>query len=144
MINLVAEDFLEKFKESLDRIRGDLVQLNISGCLNNCTDLTHISDFVDFDEGVFLGEVLEGIFDNFDDMVSLYVFKKEELEPLKKVLDELLTYLEKTFPPKSEKAKAELYERLVSARCYVTKVQVASMREKTPKRPPNRPPFEPT
>jgi hypothetical protein len=137
----VAVDIIQKYKEGLQRIRDNLADTNTSGCMNNSSDLTHVSNFVDFDEGVLIGEILESIFDNFDDVVKLYDYKKEEIEPVKKKIDLLIKFLENNFPPKDNKSKAELYDILVSTRFQVTKLQVAFMRERETKNPPN--PFEP-
>jgi hypothetical protein len=120
-----------------------LSDTNVIGCFNNSTDLTRVSDFVDFNEGVFIGEILEGIFDNFGDMVKLYEHKKEEIATIKNKIEILIKFLESRFPPKDDKTKVELYDILVATRCYVTKLQVTFMREREPIRSPMRSPFEP-
>jgi hypothetical protein len=132
---MVTTNFIQKYKEALGRIRDDLSDGNIRGCFNNSTDLTRMSDFVDFDEGIFIGEIFEGIFDNLEDMINLFEHKPEEIEPIKKELMSLISIIEENIPSKSEKAKAKLYATLASARCCVTKVQIQFMREKKPKRP---------
>lgn len=137
---LVAVDIIQKYKESLRRIRNNLASTNTAGCMHNSSDLTHVSDFVDFDEGVLIGEFLESIFDNFDDVIKLYNYKKEEIEPVKNKIGLLIKFLESNFPPKDNKSKAELYDILVSTRFQVTKLQVTFMREREPKSPPS--PFE--
>jgi hypothetical protein len=101
-----------------------------------------MSDFVGFDEGILIGEILEGIFDNFEDMINLFEHKPEEIEPIKKELMALISVIEEKIPSKSEKAKAEIYTTLISARCCVTHLQIQFMREKRPKRPPMPPLIE--
>jgi hypothetical protein len=132
---MVTANFIQKYKEALGRIRDDLSDTNIRGCLNNSTDLTRMSDFVGFDEGILIGEILEGIFDNFEDMLDLFEHKPEEIEPIKKELMSLISILEEKIPSKNEQVKAELYTTLVSARCCVTHLQIQFMREKKPRRP---------
>jgi hypothetical protein len=83
---MVTAIFIQKYKEALGRIRTDLSDTNIRGCLNNSIDLTRWSDFVGFDEGILIGEILEGIFDNFEDMIDLFEHKLEEIEPIEKEL----------------------------------------------------------
>lgn len=129
-------DFTQKFKDGIARIRGNLVDTNIKGCFNNSIDLTRSSEFVGFDEGIFIGEVLEGIFDNFNDMLRMYDHNKAEIEPIKSEIGKLLNILEQKFPTKSEKAKAEIYDALVSARACATHLQICFFREKKLKRSP--------
>lgn len=128
-------DFVPTYREALVRIRANLVAMNTRGCFNNSVDITRTSDFVGFGEGVFIGEVLEGIFDNFDDMNVMYDHRKEEIEPIKTELGKLLDILEKKVPSKNDKDKVELYEALISARCCVTHFQIQFMREKKMKMP---------
>jgi hypothetical protein len=131
---------IDRIKDALQRMRNNLADANTTGCVNNATDLTRVSDFMNFDEGVFIGEILQSICDNFDDTVTLYDYKKEEIDPALKKIDVLIKFLENHFPPKNEKSKAELYDILVSTRFEVTKLQIAFEREKEPKKTPN--PFE--
>ena len=133
---MATVDFVQKVKDALARIRGNLTEPNTKGCYNNSIDLTRASDFVGFNEGIFIGEVLEGIFDNFNDMVRMYEYNKAEIEPIKTEIVKLLNILEEKFPPKNEKAKAELYDALVSARSCTTHLQICFYREKKLKLPP--------
>jgi hypothetical protein len=140
---MVTANFIQNYKEALGRIRDDLSDTNLRGCLNNSTDLTRMADFVGFDEGVLIGEILEGIFDNFEDMINLFEYKPEEIEPIKKELMALISVIEEKIPSKSERAKAKLYATLVSARCCVTHLQIQFFREKRPKKPSMPPLLEP-
>ena len=142
--SVATVDITRKYKEALSRIRDDLTDNNTMACVNNSEDLTHYSSFLDFDEGVFIGELLEEILDDFDDMVKMYEHKKEEIEPTKTKIDLLIKFLQTHFPPKNDKAKVELYDILVSTRSYVTRSYTAFMREKEIKGPPMRGGFETT
>jgi hypothetical protein len=133
-INLAAMDFIEKYKDALRRIRGNLVETNLKGCFANSVDLTRMSDFVGFNEGVFIGEVFESVFDNFKDTVQSYEHKNEEIEPIKIELNNLINLVEEKIPSKNEKTKAELYDAMVKARACVTHLQIQFMREKKRKR----------
>jgi hypothetical protein len=135
-LKLPTDYFVQKCKDALVRMAGNLAETNIKGCFNNSIDLTRASDFVGFSEGVFLGGVLEGIFNNFNEMIRMYEYKIEDIEPVKKKIAELLDILGKSFPAKNEKAKAELYDALVSTRSCVTSLQVVFYREKKMKPPP--------
>jgi hypothetical protein len=136
---------IQKYKETLNRMRADLADNNTTACVNNSQDLTHYSSFLDFDEGVFIGEVLWGILDDFDGMVKMYKHKKEEIEPTKTKIDLLIRFLQTNFPPKDDKAKAGLFDILVSTRSCVTRSFTAFMREKEFKEsPPMRGGFETT
>lgn len=119
-----------------------MVELNMKGCFNNSIDLTRMSDFVGFNEGVFIGEVFEGIFKNFREMIRLFEYKKEEIEPIKTELNNLINFVEEKIPSQNDKTKAELYDAMVKARCCVTHLQIQFMREKRTKRQP--PTFEST
>jgi hypothetical protein len=129
-LELESVDFVQKFKDALARIRGNLLETNTKGCFNNSIDLTRTSDFVGFNDGVFVGEVLESIFRNFNDMVQVVEYNKAEIEPVKAEIEKLLTTLEVKFPPKNDRAKAEIYDALVSARSCTTHVQISFFREK--------------
>jgi hypothetical protein len=141
---VVTVDIIQKYKEALSRIRDALAGNNTLACVNNSEDLTHYSSFLDFDEGVFIGEFLEGILGDFDSMVQLYEHEKEEIEPTKAKIGLLIKFLQTHFPPKDDKAKAELYDILVSTRSYVTRSYTTFMREKESKEPPMRGGFETT
>jgi hypothetical protein len=139
---VVAVDVIQKYKETLSRIRGDVADNNTTGCTNNSLDLTHYSDFLDFDEGVFIGEILEGILDDFDAMVTLYEHTKREIEPVKTKINLLIDFLQTHFPPKNDKTKAKLYDILVSTRSYITKSYIAFEREKEITEPSMKDEFE--
>jgi hypothetical protein len=139
---VVAVEVVQKYKEALSRIRGDVADNNTTGCINNSTDLTHYSDFLDFNEGVFIGEILEGIFDDFDSMVTAYEHTKREIEPIKTKINSLIDFLQTHFPPKNDEAKAKLYDILVSTLSYVTKSYTAFEREKEIKEPSMKGEFE--
>lgn len=141
---MATVDITQKYKEALSRIRDALTNNNTMACVNNSQDLTHYSSFLDFDEGVFIGELLEGILDDFDSMVKLYEPKKEEIEPTKTKIGLLIKFLQTNFPPKDDKVKAELYDILVSIRSYVTKSYTTFMREKEIKEPLMKDGFETT
>lgn len=141
---MATVDITQKYKEALSRMRDYLTDNNTMACVNNSQDLTHYSSFLDFDEGVFVGEFLEGILDDFDSMVKMFEHKKEEIEPTKTKIGSLIKFLQTYFPPKNDKAKAELYDILVSTRSYVTRSYTTFMREKEIKEPPMRGGFETT
>jgi hypothetical protein len=104
--------------------------------------LTHFSDFLDFDEGVFIGEILEGILDDFDSMVKIYEHTKREIEPTKTKINLLIDFLQTHFPPKNDETKAKLYDILVSTRSYVTRSYTTFEREKEVKEPLMKGEFE--
>jgi hypothetical protein len=139
---MVSAEVIQKYKEALSRIRGDLAGDNTTGCSNNSTDLTHFSDFLDFDEGVFIGEILEGILDDFDSMVKIYEHTKREIEPTKTKINLLIDFLQTHFPPKNDETKAKLYDILVSTRSYVTRSYTTFEREKEVKEPLMKGEFE--
>ncbi|MCJ7635103.1 hypothetical protein MUP77_22270 [Candidatus Bathyarchaeota archaeon] len=141
---MATVDITQKYREVLSRIRDGLTSNNILACVNNSQDLTHFSSILDFDEGVFIGEFLEGILDNFDDMVRMYDHKKEEIEPTKTKIGLLVKFLQTHFPPKDDKTKIELYDILVSTRSFVTGSYTTFMREKEIKESPVRGGFETT
>ena len=137
-------DYIEKFKEGLERLRKSLAGSNFRGCLNNSTDLTRTSEFVDFDEGVLIGEFFENLFDNLYDVVQLYEYKKEELEPLKKEIDTVIQFIQTAIPSGNSQTKARIYDAMIKARYISTKFQVQSYRERKHKKgmPPDfEPPF---
>lgn len=132
---MASTDFIEKYKYGLKRIQEDLSDTNIQGCFNNSTDLTHVSSFVGFDEGLFIGEVLESIFDNLGSIIHTYEHKKEEIDPTKVELNNLINLIKEKMPSKNEKTKAEIYDAMVKARSCVTNLQVQFMRERKVRRP---------
>jgi hypothetical protein len=125
---------MEKFKEGLERIRKNLRSSNFQGCANNSQDLTTTSEFVSFEEGVFIGEYFEGLFYNLIEATTLYEHKKEELEPLKKEIDSLIQLIQKTIPSENNEAKAKIYREMVKVRYDSTKFQIECLREREPKK----------
>lgn len=138
---MVAVDLILKYKEGLSRIRDCLLDTNFMACMNGSTDLVQVSEFMGFQEGVFIGEILESMFDSLTEMTKMYDYKKEEIEPAKTEVLQLVKYLEKHFPTKDDQISAELYALLVSTRFCVTKSQIAFEREKEFKRLPTTNPF---
>lgn len=130
-------DFTQKFREGIARIKTNILVNNARGCFNNSLDLTRASEFNGFDEGIFIGEILEGIFDNLRYMLSMYDYDKAEVEPIKSEIVKMLDVLAEKFPTKNDKAKIEVYDALCSARAYVTHQQICFFREKKLKGPPD-------
>lgn len=129
-------DFSQKFRDGIIRIKADILANNAKGCFNNSMDLTRTSEFIGFDEGIFIGEVLEGIFENLRDMLRMYQYNKTEIEPIRTEIIKMLDILVEKFPPKNDKAKVEIYDSLCSARAYITHQQLHFYREKKIKRSP--------
>lgn len=123
----------EIFDENLRIIVEMLEKSNYHGCTRIARKLITVSTMSNFKDGVFISEVLEGIFDQLDDVVRRYKVDENELKKIIKVLIEQSNALVEALKNDS---KEKLYEVLKEMRYSMTEFQIKSFNTAVPKPPP--------
>jgi len=126
------KDILKIFDESFETIGKLLEESNYSGCSNIATDLITISGMSEFGDGVFIGEVLEGVFDQINTTVGNFTTSEEDIEALRGQMKEQVALVEKTY---KNKDKRQLYEALRDLRVVATGFQYKCFWTMKPKKP---------
>ncbi len=114
---------LEIFDESLKMIANMLEKPNYFGCTRISRKLTTVSTMSEFKDGVFVSEVLEGIFDQLDDVVMRY---EVDVDELKKIVNLLIEHINTLADALKNNSKEKLYEVLKEMRYSMTKFQIYS------------------
>jgi hypothetical protein len=131
-------DFIEAYKSKIPTLRALLAESNFSACSNFGSDLLRAADLVKYEEGVFVGEFFETLFNNLSALNYSYDLKKDDIEKIQKAVNPVFDFLENNMPITDKDKKAEFYSLLVNARYVVTESQLIYFREKKAK---SRPPF---
>ena len=106
---------IEPLKESIYRS---------CGCISN--DIIRFSEIVGFDDGVFIGEVFESIFNEIDTELSRYQTADDTHQALKINLLKSISMVSKCY---EETNKTELYNALKGMRLTTTRFQYILRRQ---------------
>ena len=120
LVDYQMKDILEIFDQHFERINMLLEERNFLGCKRIATDLITISVMSDFGDGIFVGEVFEGVFDQISPLFKHFEVSEEEKNDMKNHVKEQVALIAKSF---SKKDKRDLYETLKNLRSLVTKFQ---------------------
>lgn len=123
----------EIFDENLRIVVELLKKSNYYACTRIVRKLATVAVMSNFKDGVFISEVLEGIFDQLDDVVRRYKVDENELKKIIKVLIEQCNILVEVFKNDS---KEKLYGALKEMRYSVTEFQIESFNTAVPRKPP--------
>jgi len=113
---------LEIFDESFKIIKEMLEKSNVYGCNRIARKLTSLGYMARFKEGVFVGEVLEGIFDQLYDVISEYDIDQDELKKILGILIEQSSILNDSLKNSNNE---KIYETLKEMRYSVTDFQIS-------------------
>lgn len=106
-------------------------------CGNLSSDMIRASDYIDFKDGVFIGEFFESLFGNIHAANQKYVVDEQMMNDLKEALINLISSFKGSFPP-NDSEKINVYNLMVSVRAMTTKIQIKSsngtyeMKKKSP------------
>lgn len=109
------------FDESFGIISEYVKSNNYRGAFMVSNNLTMYSLLSDFEDGVFIGEVLEGIFSQIGPLFERYQISETEQSMISKEIQTLNDKLRRVFKIKSNE---ELFSTLKSMRSIATKFQI--------------------
>ncbi len=119
-INKIHQKNLEKITKALD-------DSNFRLSLNLSSDLIRISDYVDYADGVFIGEFFESLFLNLDHINRQYIIEENTLKNLKEDIINLISIIKNSLSP-SGKKKADIYDLMTKIRATATRLQIETAR----------------
>lgn len=128
------KDFKESFLEKLSEIPLQFNTSNFRGCRILSTDLIAVSNFVNFFDGVLIGEILESVFENLNALNDKYEIEKEELMELNELITNIVGLVNNSNLSINEKNKIKLYDLLKDFRFKVTGMQLNYRITKKPKK----------
>ena len=111
----------EVFKENLQHISNSLDSDNLRACYIGSANLTMFSVMSDYDDGVIITEVLQGIFSEIGPLFDDYQIEIKDREQL---MDEMKKYMKDIIKNYDEKNKNDLYSALKNLRHVATKFQM--------------------
>ena len=126
-------EFEESFRARMNMFSDFLAVSNFGACANAATDLLRASDFANYPEGVFIGEIFEALFAELKGLVDNFSVKREDIEEILREVSAAVDFIRGNSPLTDKDKKAELYDLLLSARYIVTKNQLRYFRENRPK-----------
>ena len=119
----MVKDAIQVFDEGLEKIIKLIDSKNYTSCQNLATELITVSFHSEFDDGVFIGETLEGIFDQIDDLTMMFEIDENYQNDIKEQLNKQLTLLVKSY---KDKDKNKTFEALRQLRSIATRYQLSS------------------
>ncbi len=108
------------FDEHLETMTHLVENEAFKNCFNMSKDLTHISTLANFKRGVFVAEVLEGIFSQVGPLFTRYIIPESDKNKLKNQIHEDILKLSSAY--KSSDV-VSLYEILENMRFIATSFQ---------------------
>ena len=132
-------DIQQLFYEKIILIQKLSMDFNFRACSGSSTDLITAAVLFEYQDGVFIGEVFEGVFDQLHDLVSRYDLDESDQKILKENFDRNLSMIAELFR-KSD--KNELYQALSNLRYETTKMQYKCYQTQKMKRREKISPFD--
>ena len=114
------KDLFQIFDESFETIQKLIEDDNYAGSSSISTDLITVSVMSDFQDGILIGEVLEGVFDQIDQLFYTYALKAEVQNAIRKQTYEQVALIGKSY---KNGEKEKLYEALRNIRAIATQFQ---------------------
>lgn len=114
------KNLFEIFDENFRLITKTLNQGNYEGCSNLSTNLITISFLANYDDGVLIGEVCEGVFHQIEPLLQRFELGKEEQESVKEKLRRSIASIAKSYRNEN---KNDLYVALRDMRAVATNFQ---------------------
>jgi len=127
-------DFLQRLRERLEILRNNLSEENFQACENMSTDILRASEFVNFSEGVFIGEFFEALFTNVKLLTSAFNIEKKDIERIQASIIPIVDFIKANMPIAGADKKAQFYDLLLTARYLVTEIQISYWRMTKPKK----------
>lgn len=114
------KDILQIFDESLMTIHKLIVDKNYEGSSGISTDLITVSVMSDFRDGVMIGEVFEGVFDQISPLFQEFEIDAEARTSITKQIADQVTLVGKSY---KDENKERLYDALRNLRSIATQFQ---------------------
>ncbi|CAD6494190.1 MAG: hypothetical protein CHKLHMKO_00652 [Candidatus Argoarchaeum ethanivorans] len=130
----MTNDFAEKYKEILTEMAVQTKEFNIKSCSTISIDLTRMSVYFNFSEGVFISEFLEYLFDNLNHVVEKFEVEEKFKETAINEISELIEQLKEFITKRDETKKIKMYNKMRDVRYLITKTQLDYYRLKKPKK----------
>lgn len=122
----VHQIFAEYFFSLIEPVK----QSNYRSCASISTDIIKFSEIVGFDDGVFIGEIFESIFDQITTELSNYQASEEEQQVLKSNILASISLISECY---EEPDKNKLYDYLKKMRLITTRFQFQLRRQCKPR-----------
>jgi hypothetical protein len=119
------KDVFQVFEENLGLILKSLENDNYDGSSSISSDLISTALLAGFSDGVFIGEVLEGVFDQVSPMMSRFELSEEDKQGLRGAIRNQVELIANSF---KEEDKNRLYSALREVRTVTTQFQFKCMR----------------
>ena len=119
------KDILAIFDDSLKEILKALGQENYVGCSTMSTDLITISVLSVYSDGIFMGEIFEGVFDQVGPLLDAYELSDSDRNSLKDGLREQINIIAKSYKIAD---KGAFYAALRDMRTLATEFQLKCFR----------------
>jgi hypothetical protein len=115
----------EIFTELFTAIHEAVDENNFFACANISLDFIAVAELASFKDGVFIGEVFEGVFSQLKALYNEYVLGDEEFGEFKELTKQRIQIIANSYQ-KSD--KNEVYEALRDIRNDVTVLQMKTFR----------------
>lgn len=114
------KNLFQIFDENFEVIKRLVDQDNLSGCSSIATDLITISVMSKFGDGVLIGEIFEGVFDQIGPLFNRFEISEDEGNAAKEKIKEQVKLVAEAYKHEDKK---ELYEALKNLRTVATELQ---------------------
>lgn len=120
-------DIIEIYQKILGKILKATENSDFGLCTTLSSEMIRISDYVDFIDGIFVGEFLESLFANITSTNAEFIIEETVINNLKNEIINLISILRDSFPINNTK-KIEIYDLITNIRAKITRVQLESYR----------------
>mgnify|MGYP001047647707 CR=1 FL=1 len=121
------KDIQQLFYEKIASITKLSEDFNFQACKISSNNLITSAIMFEYQDGVFIAEVFESVFEQLNGLMNLFELDDEDKEKLKKSFDKNLSIVAESYR-KSD--KNELYQALSNLRYDVTKIQYKCIQTK--------------
>lgn len=132
-------DIIEIYQRLLGKIIKAMQDSNFALCTALSSEMIRVFDYLDFTDGIFIGEFLESLFMNIDFLNTKYIIEDTDINNLKNDLNNLIMVLKNSFPLNNAK-KIKIYNLISDSRAKVTKLQLESFRGERKRKPEQKAP----
>lgn len=120
-------DIIEIYQKILGKIIKAAENSDFALCTNFSSEMIRLSDYVDFMDGIFLGEFFESIFSNINLINNDFVIEEAVINNLKSDIINLISILRESIPLDDNK-KIDIYNLMNDIRAKATRLQLESFR----------------
>lgn len=120
-------DIIKLYQKSLGKMIKATEILDFALCINLSSEMIRISDYVDFIDGIYVGEFLESLFANISSTNDEFIIEEAVINDLKNEIINLISILRDSFPLDNTK-KIKIYDLITNIRAKTTRLQLESYR----------------